>query len=350
MIDKEYVTKILYIGLDPETPIVINKRPIQVIGVSSLEYFSYRTLNPANLLFTATYRAQTNKINKRFTLFLFWLWKAISFLSTYPYKKYSNYLSFCVLNSVHIIDVSNEESTLDYITENRIELIVVNSWSILPQKIVTAPTFGTLNIHPSKLPMYKGALPTLWSLKNGDSKSAVTYQKIGTLIDGGDIISQYEFNIDPTDTSLSIELKISQIIKKTLFQDILNYTNKKIILRQQQGIESWTEKYSQYMQIDWEHETSKEIADKTILYPFLEPFCYCYSSINANKVYFKRLRVLPTQGRGTFQPGQYIIRNMGIVVTTYSGNLFARLFIDVPLKDSLLLLFNSNRRFEKTTL
>jgi methionyl-tRNA formyltransferase len=58
------------------------------------------------------------------------------------------------------------------------------------------PGLGTINLHPSLLPKYRGAAPVQWALINGDSETGVTVQMINEELDAGDIVLQEKIEID----------------------------------------------------------------------------------------------------------------------------------------------------------
>ena len=65
--------------------------------------------------------------------------------------------------------------------------IVCAYGTFLPENILNLPKLYSLNIHPSLLPMYRGAAPMNWALINGDKYTGVTILKISKKMDAGDI-------------------------------------------------------------------------------------------------------------------------------------------------------------------
>lgn len=66
---------------------------------------------------------------------------------------------------------------------------------IIPQDIIELPTRGMINIHPSLLPMYRGANPWFWVYRNMETRSGVTIHKVDRCADRGDILAQGAFDI-----------------------------------------------------------------------------------------------------------------------------------------------------------
>jgi methionyl-tRNA formyltransferase len=74
--------------------------------------------------------------------------------------------------------------------------IVVAYGSILPTEVIDMPKFGTLNIHYSLLPKWRGATPLEATLLAGESETGVTIQKMAKKLDAGDVVAQERMNID----------------------------------------------------------------------------------------------------------------------------------------------------------
>jgi len=98
------------------------------------------------------------------------------------------------------------------------DLIVVATFSkIIPKDVISIPRFGVINIHPSLLPKYRGATPTVWALINGEGETGVTAHFIeDEKIDSGRIISQSKLKIRPSDTDGRLRHKLSMLSKKVL--------------------------------------------------------------------------------------------------------------------------------------
>lgn len=107
-------------------------------------------------------------------------------------------------------------------------------FSILYRKIfkinyISLPKMGFINMHPSLLPRYRGPVPRLWMMLNGESFSGVTYHYIDEGIDSGNIIAQDKFaipkNISGYDFNKLIIQNAFRLFKKIL-PDILNFSAK----------------------------------------------------------------------------------------------------------------------------
>jgi methionyl-tRNA formyltransferase len=78
--------------------------------------------------------------------------------------------------------------------------VVAAFGQILPHEILEIPKMGCINVHPSLLPKYRGAAPINWALIRGEVKTGVTIMLMDEGMDTGDILTQEETMIEPTET------------------------------------------------------------------------------------------------------------------------------------------------------
>lgn len=83
-----------------------------------------------------------------------------------------------------------DESFLERVRFVEPDLIVVVAFRMLPEVLWKIPTRGTINLHASLLPDYRGAAPINWAIINGEKETGVTTFFINENIDTGDIIDQ----------------------------------------------------------------------------------------------------------------------------------------------------------------
>lgn len=78
--------------------------------------------------------------------------------------------------------------------------VVVAYGRYIPAEVYTLPRLGTINLHPSLLPKYRGAAPIQWALINGEDETGITVQMINERLDAGDILLQKTISLS-TDTT-----------------------------------------------------------------------------------------------------------------------------------------------------
>lgn len=105
----------------------------------------------------------------------------------------------------------NDSSFLQYIWAMRPDIFVVVAYKILPDKLLSIPRYGAINLHPSLLPKYRGAAPIQWSLINGDSQTAVSTISLSKRIDSGAILLQKVVDINDDDNYGTLADRLSKI-------------------------------------------------------------------------------------------------------------------------------------------
>jgi methionyl-tRNA formyltransferase len=81
------------------------------------------------------------------------------------------------------------------------DLFVVVAFRMLPEVVWNMPPLGTINVHGSLLPQYRGAAPIHWAVMNGEKETGVTTFRLQHAIDTGDILLQEKLPIGPTETT-----------------------------------------------------------------------------------------------------------------------------------------------------
>ena len=103
-----------------------------------------------------------------------------------------------------------DESFLQVIKELKPDLLAVIAFGrIFRKNLLDLFPKGAINLHPSLLPQYRGPSPLNEAIKNGDSKTGISVQKMALKMDSGDILLQPELILDGTETTGSLTDKVS---------------------------------------------------------------------------------------------------------------------------------------------
>ena len=81
---------------------------------------------------------------------------------------------------------------------------------ILKQEVIDTPRLGTLNLHTSLLPKYRGASPIQTAITRGDTQTGVTLMRMVLPLDAGPVASVERVGITPLDTALDVESKLAE--------------------------------------------------------------------------------------------------------------------------------------------
>jgi methionyl-tRNA formyltransferase len=143
---------------------------------------------------------------------------------------------------------------LDELTRLKPDLIVVVAFGrILPPEVLKIPPRGSVNVHASLLPKYRGAAPSAWAIIQGEKQTGVTTFKLDEGMDTGDIYLQETVPILPSDTAGSLAQRLSEVGARVLsntLEGIMNGTLKPIpqdhtkatlapLLKKEQGELNW---------------------------------------------------------------------------------------------------------------
>ena len=99
---------------------------------------------------------------------------------------------------------------LEELSSYRADLQVVVAFRMLPVLVWDMPPMGTINVHASLLPQYRGAAPINWAIINGETETGVTTFKLQHEIDTGDILLQSKVAITPEDNIGTLYEKLMQ--------------------------------------------------------------------------------------------------------------------------------------------
>jgi methionyl-tRNA formyltransferase len=106
--------------------------------------------------------------------------------------------------------------------------VVVAYGQIIPDEILDIPRYGSINIHPSDLPKYRGPSPIQSALLNGDKNTKVTIMKMDAKMDHGSILDKLNIDIDENDDYSTLEKKILTQSPKFLIKTLKKYISNKI--------------------------------------------------------------------------------------------------------------------------
>lgn len=100
------------------------------------------------------------------------------------------------------------------------DLQIVVAFRMLPEIVWEMPPMGTINLHGSLLPQYRGAAPIHWAVINGEKETGVTTFKLQHAIDTGDILLQKSFPIGPDETTGEVHDRMKDIGAKVLVETV----------------------------------------------------------------------------------------------------------------------------------
>lgn len=103
--------------------------------------------------------------------------------------------------------------------------IVIGCRILIPPEIYRIPPLGTLAVHDSLLPEYRGFAPLNWSILNGEDRTGVTLFYLGEQMDGGDIVAQKVVPIGETETASEVYERICQATVDVVLESLPRFAD-----------------------------------------------------------------------------------------------------------------------------
>ncbi len=125
-----------------------------------------------------------------------------------PVKQWAEQQHIVVLQPTNMCD----PAFLEELRTMRPKIFIMAAYgTIVPKCVLEIPTEGTINIHPSLLPKYRGASPIQTALLSGDTETGVTFILADELMDHGPVVAQERLAIETTDTNETLHRRASDL-------------------------------------------------------------------------------------------------------------------------------------------
>ncbi len=173
---------------------------------------------------------------------------------------------------------------LEELRSLKADLQIVVAFRMLPEVVWNMPPMGTVNVHGSLLPQYRGAAPINWAVINGEKATGVTTFKLKHEIDTGDILLQEKILIGENETAGEIHDRMKEIGAKVLVETVKGLAEGTLVEHPQiSALESIAFEvkhapkiFTETCKIDW----SKSAAEIHNLIRGLSPYPGAFSFLN----------------------------------------------------------------------
>lgn len=132
------------------------------------------------------------------------------------------------LNIYQPVSLKSVDTIASIQTLNPDLLIVVAYGLILPPDVLGLPKLGSINVHASLLPRWRGAAPIQAAIRAGDPETGVTIMKMDPGLDTGPILSQRRLEIHPSDTGGELSHRLARLGAELLVDTIPDYLSGEI--------------------------------------------------------------------------------------------------------------------------
>lgn len=218
--------------------------------------------------------------------------------------------------------IRKDKELIEKIKELKPDVIVVVAFGqILSQEILDIPKYGSINVHGSLLPKYRGAAPIQWSIINGDNVTGITTMYMDAGMDTGDMIQKYEINIEENDTYGTLYEKMKILGGKAIVETLEKVADGTVQRKKQPDEYSIAKMIEKEMgEIDW-NKSSKDIRN---LIRGFNPMPGAYTILKDNtkmKVWMAEFSDIVAENE--VAPGTFIIADSkrGLFVKTGDGVL-----------------------------
>lgn len=168
---------------------------------------------------------------------------------------------YAVAHGLHLMQPEKLKHP-DFINELqslKADLQIVVAFRMLPEIVWNMPPMGTVNLHGSLLPQYRGAAPINWSIINGEAYTGVTTFKLQHEIDTGNILLSEKMDILPEDNAGTLHDKMKEIGASLMLETVKGLADNSIIEQPQahydvSQLKSAPKIFSETCKINWDQD------------------------------------------------------------------------------------------------
>ena len=219
-------------------------------------------------------------------------------LSESPVKKYAVANGLTVLQPLKLKD----PEFLEALKSLKADLQVVVAFRMLPEVVWNMPPKGTINLHASLLPQYRGAAPINHAIINGETQSGVTTFFLTHEIDTGDIIFAKSVDIADDDTAGVLHDKLMNLGAGLLIKTVKGIESGSVVEQpqvQQEEQKHAPKIFKDFCLINWNQPV-------TTIYNFirgLSPYPTAFTKLNDKTLKIFKAEIVP--GKTDIEPGAF---------------------------------------------
>lgn len=229
-----------------------------------------------------------------------------------------------------------DEQFLEELESLKAELFAVVAFRMLPQQVWDMPAKGTINLHGSLLPNYRGAAPINWAIINDEAVSGATTFFINENIDTGDLIMKRELAVSKEDTAGSYHDKLMVVGAELLLETvdaIEEGTAPRIPQKVEGEIKQAPKIFKEHTHIDF----SKNVNEVYNFIRGLSPYPAAYSILkqDGNEFSVKLLEAKPLVEEHSYPPGKVITEGKDQLKIAAKGGYIQILKLQIQGKKAL---------------
>lgn len=211
---------------------------------------------------------------------------------------------------------AKDEAFIDTLGEYKADIFVVAAYGqILTERLLNLPRHGSINVHGSLLPKYRGAAPIQQAILDGESVTGITIMYMAKRLDAGDMILKKEVVIEEDDTFGRLHDKMALAGAKALMEALkLIEDGREVREKQDDALSTYASKITKEMgKIDFS-KSSKDVVNQIRGF---DPVPGAYAFYEGDKI--KLFRAVVSAEKGN-RPGEVLSADKrGIIVSTGDG-------------------------------
>lgn len=199
------------------------------------------------------------------------------------------------------------------------DLFVVVAFRILPAKILDLPKKGSINLHASLLPKYRGAAPIHWAIMNGEDQTGCTIFWLNEEVDAGGIIKQKSTPIGDIETTGDVYERLKNMGAEVLIDAIqeIDQESYQIIKQNHSEATPAPKLFTEDCRIDF-HEPAQKVHNKI---RGLSPFPTAWAELDDLRFNMYRSELGPDM---SLAPGEMAMENDQLTVGCGQGTIILK--------------------------
>ncbi len=196
------------------------------------------------------------------------------------------------------------------------DLFVVVAFRILPKHLLEIPKKGSVNLHASLLPKYRGAAPIHWAVMNGEEKTGCTVFFLDEKVDTGSVIKQKETAIGENETTGDVYSRLKVTGSEVLLEAVNEIEEDSYTLKPQDDSKATPapKLFTEDCKVDF-HNSARDIHNKI---RGLSPFPTAWAELDDLKFNMYRSRIASSDG---LKPGQIALHGGEMLAGTLDKDI-----------------------------
>ena len=216
---------------------------------------------------------------------------------------------------IEVEDLKSEEFARQ-LREIEADLFVVVAFRVLPKHILEIPAIGSVNLHASLLPKYRGAAPIHWAVMNGEEETGCTIFFLDEQVDTGNIIQQETIGIGDNETTGEVYERLMHHGSDTLLKAVDLIASEKYTLKEQNDDEATPapKLFREHTKVDF-NNTAKDVHNKI---RGLSPFPTAWAMYKGEKFNLYKSQLGPI---ANVDVGELFVRDNRLLVGCSDGTV-----------------------------